>query len=1084
MTVYDSIGNPIIPFGTEGFLYGNPGTYINRYLRTQYGPIVRGDGTGAIADDPSDVIVYINGTPVTVVAVFGLLGIIVLESSPLTGDDIRVNYTHLSRPTVEIRRLNSKEFVLNADGKSSYQYQKYQCTNVLIDPSYSDKNGFNGGVQPTNPTSYGYFYRAYERAYSIALNDPNLLLLNSPHHRVSYPAFNRILSEILVSYDCNILPEDHTLYPWVQEGDGTASILNGILTLVDSSSGIFPDAKGFYYYRPENLSYLYNASLSFRNRIISYTLNGCFTGVAAGILDGNHTSILSFIEYNGIKYIGILKDNGDETIFDSYESYPLNWSDYNIYRITKTVDSLKVFVNSDSVEVISVLTNELAKQNELEIALNFQSGVFIGSMNRECVNVSEWDYIRYLITPTSISESSHVTNILYECNQLPEVSSQPWFTLGRFGREKIIGDDYLHITKYSASMHAGIDENGLISGEVFGYNRDEPFLSSDAKIVIDWNVRSPIWTHSINSKALGIFSHNNEKNISICFLSDSSIPSLSYNGQTLPDSDPDNPWIVTGEGIVSIVDNVLNIKDYSSSLNMKYTWVDIYEQILSSSFIIEYSNKINDFTPDFVGSSVIVQGDNFEIYIEHTNDDGDKKIVFLDDGNVLASINFDWSDNIFHSYKVIFNITSNLVLFFIDDILSTTFPFTDISVRAQPEYSLSFGSFQFERNGTNSDVDWDYIYAIPLRDDTSGYVGIYLGGDESLISSYNVSPISDLTSYHDYRIICDPIGDVTLFVDNIPKIIIDYKDLPTFENSFFNIPGSGPGVYFGSFDSRSIVKSEWGHIRYTISGAYGNTLIAPHHQILNHQNVMASPDHLFTNGHTHTNFETSSTGIPISQYYDGKLANDAYTILNNTTPIVPITEEAILTKVETPISTFNDPSLILNDSHFLVGDGINVVNIEVSERGLYNTVDIVCKKNGNDTDLIYPAEDVFSGLEFSEQHDEVINSQLNTVGTCFFLNAVSDYEYTSQTVPAKSLLNSSNLIYAGSKFNENHPELLIDISNEEVYSTQEDEALEAYLTYTWGGNILNDPNSIMENNVITGFILNDFTLGSIVDVLP
>jgi hypothetical protein len=92
---------------------------------------------GVIADSPLDVKVRINGTSVLPVKVAGLIGQIVLPSTPSPTDDVQVDYSWVPDPTVEFRRLNSLEFTLNGGrarvNRTTQHSYPYSC--VLIRPS-------------------------------------------------------------------------------------------------------------------------------------------------------------------------------------------------------------------------------------------------------------------------------------------------------------------------------------------------------------------------------------------------------------------------------------------------------------------------------------------------------------------------------------------------------------------------------------------------------------------------------------------------------------------------------------------------------------------------------------------------------------------------------------------------------------------------------------------------------------------------------------------------------------------------------------------------------------------------------------
>lgn len=92
---------------------------------------------GVIADSPVDVRVTINGSSVIPESVIGLLGQIVLPSTPGPTDNVKVSYSWADNPTVEFRRLNSPEFTLNGGFPriNSHTQHSYRYSSVLIRPS-------------------------------------------------------------------------------------------------------------------------------------------------------------------------------------------------------------------------------------------------------------------------------------------------------------------------------------------------------------------------------------------------------------------------------------------------------------------------------------------------------------------------------------------------------------------------------------------------------------------------------------------------------------------------------------------------------------------------------------------------------------------------------------------------------------------------------------------------------------------------------------------------------------------------------------------------------------------------------------
>jgi len=210
---------------------------------------------GLIADDPDDVVVRINGTPVTADAVIGLLGQIVMPTVPLSTDTVVVDYCWINNPVVDLRRLNSKEFKLNNWNRDSgyiSNQHRYRFNNTLIRPETFIPLDIRSTID--QPLQRDLKYRAYERAYSSALNDPNLLLLNSPVHRVGYPPLSRTVTTTFVNYQATALPDVYPTNPWTRHGSGSATIVGTDLLVVDNTMGPFPGGEPIFWTRPIDLT--------------------------------------------------------------------------------------------------------------------------------------------------------------------------------------------------------------------------------------------------------------------------------------------------------------------------------------------------------------------------------------------------------------------------------------------------------------------------------------------------------------------------------------------------------------------------------------------------------------------------------------------------------------------------------------------------------------------------------------------------------------------------------------------------------------------------------------------------------------
>jgi hypothetical protein len=250
---------------------------------------------GQIADDPSDVAVRVDGSPVPVDAVFGLLGAIVLASRPPSGSSVVVDYSWLDNPPVQIARLSSPEFSFNQAGEkglSGFPHHRYKVRSTLIDPA-------NPRLvrSPSMPARTGWKYKGLERRYTAALNDPNLLLTNVPNNRITYPVLSATARETVVRYDPVALPDAST-DPWTLEGSGGASLAPGGTELLVSDPSVQsgPGEVPPFYSHKVDFTFPSTVSSAFRVRVVEAVADGSFTGVGFGVSDGSRTALAGFLE--------------------------------------------------------------------------------------------------------------------------------------------------------------------------------------------------------------------------------------------------------------------------------------------------------------------------------------------------------------------------------------------------------------------------------------------------------------------------------------------------------------------------------------------------------------------------------------------------------------------------------------------------------------------------------------------------------------------------------------------------------------------------------------------------------------------
>jgi len=114
-------------------------TGANRDFYVTFFPIVNGDGTGTVTNDPTKIIVYLNGNPIPVASIDGLTGHIYLVNIPALGDIVLVSYYYKRTDTLHSNENLSDQ----VDGvRRTFETHNYPIV-----------EGNNGGVTTTDPTT-------------------------------------------------------------------------------------------------------------------------------------------------------------------------------------------------------------------------------------------------------------------------------------------------------------------------------------------------------------------------------------------------------------------------------------------------------------------------------------------------------------------------------------------------------------------------------------------------------------------------------------------------------------------------------------------------------------------------------------------------------------------------------------------------------------------------------------------------------------------------------------------------------------------------------------------------------------------
>jgi len=717
---------------------------------------------GLIADDPADVTVRINGAPVIPDAVVGLLGQVVLNAVPDPADDVDIDYHWMCNPKVEIRRLNSKEFRLNNwnrdQGGPSDTQHRYRYNNVLIRPS--DYNPLDTRPTQDQPLAREEHYRAYERAYTAALNDPNLLLLNSPTHKIAYPRLARPLQEEFIRYEALYLPENQPEWPWDRHGLGTASVFSGALTIQDDSSGPYPTGQPLYWTREVDLTFSHAFAASWRGTLDLVTEpNGVFTGVAAGYSNAERALVIGYLLDGGVPKLGVLKQgfvdiaevdawvggidgNGDPTVLPA----DLDWSILRSYRIFRDRDgTVRVYVDGSIVEFLHVQESDLPFLHEVNDPFGELQGVFFGSLSRPARNQSTWDFFRYIILPTNPQESVPSIFVKYEANYVPEEAATPWTPVGSHGTETILATDFLILDSTSGS-DASV---GLIEGNFKGFVRAEPLLLASSDVVLDVALSFRSWTHGFDPHAVMAAVDDGTLLTQLSFLSDRKAPLISYGGRSFPTDFTPYAWTDLGTQPASMVGRLLRIDDASTVDGLIYHIEDNAPanddaRVVSHlyDYVLEFRCRVDSYIPDaggFAGTMAQVYDSIRSVGIMLTEVAGTRYVDLMSDGTSVVTFPFEWLDDAPHTYRIRKDTAGDLVSLFVDAVFVGSVAYSLFSSPGlDPVGDVRFGSSTSISMGAVSSVDWNYCNAWRILPDVKKYVGLWRGADGDSLIGYHL----------------------------------------------------------------------------------------------------------------------------------------------------------------------------------------------------------------------------------------------------------------------------------------------------------------------------------------------------------
>lgn len=518
--------------------------------------IIQDPRNGIIADDPSDVGVLVNGVPAPVEYVFGLLGAIVLENKPNHGDSVLVDYRHLKNPPTQFSRLNSFEFVLNQDGNkgmSGIPGHAYRQRSYLINPG--DPRLVKS---PISPEKIGWKYKAFELAYTSRLNDPSSLLLNCPTNRIMFPALNESVSEKVVNYDPTSLP-DLSIDKWNKFGEGVSSISNGFLVIQDSSRSYGSNPGSPFYSHDIDLSYPSDVSAAFRfysEYSDDYEFEGVFNGVGFGFTVGqklvlvgclltdanNLTSAISLANSIKQKYSNHLLNTGVH-IPDDQNNYVQVVDAYDLDSLIRLTNHLVFVYNNhlssgpNLVHKNQDITNTVGipDANNLNSAINLLN-LLRNSFNSHLMEIN----VHYSDDITNDVNKIKQVGLLINGEYVEDVASWTSFAY-----------DWSVETTYRISISETNDVGLYLSGDSLPrITVNSSNLSDSSNFDLRFDKIFQVFFGSVGDSSsnksfwkfirVDVLPVNTSQTIRN--------KNVSYNLLTIPELDPDHPWISIGQG--------------------------------------------------------------------------------------------------------------------------------------------------------------------------------------------------------------------------------------------------------------------------------------------------------------------------------------------------------------------------------------------------------------------------------------------------------------------------------------------------------------------------------------------------------
>lgn len=328
-----------------------------------------------------------------------------------------------------------------------------------------------------------------------------------------------------------------------------------------------------------------------------------------------------------LKAVGILTNRGFIEDQNSWELFAYDWTIETTYRLyVDSSGTATVYLSGDISPRASVALSDLPDASSLDLRFDPVYQVYFGSFADFGSNISYWRFIRVDVNPINDFKLLQNKSVNYPINTVPELDpSFPWINVGQ-GTELIYALNSLQVDSLSSIRDPDAIASGIISGEYRGYLRVEPSLTDRNIITCEFSASSPMFSHGIDNRSLGLHLGDGTFATQLCFIQANPTPanvkgsifepSISIStgddavfaiddSQLIVVTAPSN--IITAAGIVSLINSAVGFAfasiytdPYTAAITVQFTTQSIGAESLIRVVSGQIFDKLGIVTGVFV----------------------------------------------------------------------------------------------------------------------------------------------------------------------------------------------------------------------------------------------------------------------------------------------------------------------------------------------------------------------------------------------------------------------------------------------------------------------------------------------------